>query len=131
MKDIVFRPGFKKDWKKLEKKHYPKQELLDVIQILLVAIVSVFGWNVEGTQAPAQTVFDLPNETPGLQQNGDSVLHDGIQCIQVNINGNDIYFPRDGHQPTTSEAVEYSCANIDNRKKIPNSQKIVDDISKL
>ena len=34
MKDIVFRPGFLKDWKKLEKKHYPKQELLDVIQIL-------------------------------------------------------------------------------------------------
>ena len=34
MKDIVFRPGFKKDWKKLEKKHYPKQELLDVIQVL-------------------------------------------------------------------------------------------------
>ncbi len=34
MKGIIFRTGFLKDWKKLEKKHYKKQELLDVIQIL-------------------------------------------------------------------------------------------------
>ena len=30
-----------------------------------------------------------------------------------------IYFPADGHQPTTPEAVEYSCANVDNREDSP------------
>jgi len=30
-----------------------------------------------------------------------------------------IYFPADGSQPTTPEAVEYSCANIDNRESSP------------
>ncbi|MDR1391379.1 MAG: hypothetical protein LBI95_03375, partial [Holosporales bacterium] len=30
-----------------------------------------------------------------------------------------IYFPADGSQPTTPEAVEYSCANIDNRENSP------------
>jgi hypothetical protein len=30
-----------------------------------------------------------------------------------------IYFPRDGHQPTTAEAVRYSCANVDNRENSP------------
>ncbi|MDR2067760.1 MAG: hypothetical protein LBP41_02105 [Holosporaceae bacterium] len=30
-----------------------------------------------------------------------------------------IYFPADGHQPTTPEAVAYSCANIDNRENSP------------
>ncbi len=34
MKDIVFRSGFLKDWKRLEKKRYQKQELLGMIQIL-------------------------------------------------------------------------------------------------
>lgn len=34
MKDVIFRSGFLKDWKKLERKRYSKQELLDVIQIL-------------------------------------------------------------------------------------------------
>lgn len=34
MKDIIFRSGFLRDWKKLERKHYKKQELLDVIQKL-------------------------------------------------------------------------------------------------
>ncbi|MDR2067536.1 MAG: hypothetical protein LBP41_00925 [Holosporaceae bacterium] len=30
-----------------------------------------------------------------------------------------IYFPEDGHQPTTAEAVAWSCANIDNREDSP------------
>ncbi|MDR0678272.1 MAG: hypothetical protein LBF44_01900 [Holosporaceae bacterium] len=33
--------------------------------------------------------------------------------------GFNIFFPADGHQPTTPEAVEYSCANIDNRENSP------------
>lgn len=34
MKEAIFRPGFLKNWKKLEKKHYNKQELMEVIRIL-------------------------------------------------------------------------------------------------
>ncbi len=34
MKKLSVDPAFLKDWKKLEKKHYKKQELLDVVQIL-------------------------------------------------------------------------------------------------
>lgn len=34
MKDVIFRSGFLKDWKRLERKHYKKQELLDMIQTL-------------------------------------------------------------------------------------------------
>ena len=30
-----------------------------------------------------------------------------------------IYFPKNGHQPITVEAVRYSCANIDNRESSP------------
>lgn len=33
MKKLSVDPAFIKDWKKLEKKHYKKQELLDVVQI--------------------------------------------------------------------------------------------------
>ena len=34
MKEVVFRPGFLKNWKRLEKKRYSKQELLSIIQML-------------------------------------------------------------------------------------------------
>ena len=34
MKEIVANPAFLKDWKKLEKKHYDKQALLTVVQLL-------------------------------------------------------------------------------------------------
>lgn len=34
MKNLVVESAFLKDWKKLDKKHYKKQELLDVIRML-------------------------------------------------------------------------------------------------
>ena len=34
MKEAFFRPGFLKNWKKLEKKRYNKQELMEILQIL-------------------------------------------------------------------------------------------------
>ncbi len=34
MKNLVVESAFLKDWKKLEKKHYKRQELLDVIRML-------------------------------------------------------------------------------------------------
>ena len=37
-------------------------------KILLIAIISVFAGNVEGAQAAAQTIFDLPKNTPGLMK---------------------------------------------------------------
>lgn len=40
-----------------------------------------------------------------------------LKCLLVN--NHVIEFPIDGHQPTTPEAVEYSCANIDNRPDSP------------
>lgn len=38
---------------------------------------------------------------------------------QPNLNDHNIYFSTDGHQPTTQEAVAWSCANIDNRENSP------------
>ncbi|MCR5224725.1 MAG: hypothetical protein K6C34_01455 [Alphaproteobacteria bacterium] len=85
------------------------------------------------------TVFDLPSNTPGLRiGNTQNKIVNGIpdkECIHVivpdtpaakargvatamQLAGN-IYFPADGRQPTTPEAVEYACANIDNREDSP------------
>ncbi len=53
-----------------------------------------------------------PNNANALFQNATVV--NPIPANEVNI-----YFPTDGSQPTTPEAVEYSCANIDNRENSP------------
>ena len=34
MKDLIVESAFLKDWKRLEKKNYNKQDLLDVVQML-------------------------------------------------------------------------------------------------
>lgn len=116
------------------------------VRILLIAIVGVLGLDVEGTQpqASVQTVFDLPANTPGLMKNGDCplliekritgkknrcvfvIVPDTAADKKLKTDGGNIldsmnykgciYFPADGTQPTTKEAVEYSCANIDNRE---------------
>lgn len=107
-------------------------------KILLITIIAVLTGNTEGAQT-ARTVFDLPEDTPGLRigntQNKTINNIPDQECIHVivprtpavcavgvaqamNMEGN-IYFPADGTQPTTEEAVKYSCANIDNREDSP------------
>lgn len=41
------------------------------------------------------------------------------QMDQIIACSGNIYFPRNGRQPTTQEAVKYSCANIDNTPESP------------
>lgn len=115
-------------------------------KILFIAIIGLLGWNTEGMIAPspAQTVFDLPNDTPGLMPDKQKKKVCGVDkdCVHVIVLGSraqialhngdiyddlyeametegNIYFPADGHQPTTLEAVQYSSANIDNRENSP------------
>lgn len=116
-------------------------------KILLVAIIAVFAGNAEGMNPPAQTVFDLPLETPGLVKNGicpllikKKILGKKTPCVFIIVPntvadkrlkadggnildsmdcGGNIYFPADGTQPTTPEAVEYSFSNVDNREDSP------------
>ena len=45
MKEVVFRPGFLKNWKRFEKKRYSKQELLSIIQML--KMMNIFQLNIE------------------------------------------------------------------------------------
>ena len=100
-----------------------------ILKVFLIAIVGLVVESADGTQpqAQSQTVFDLPNDTPGLMKNADDSLSTQQQtvcgqpkdCVHVIVNGNNIYFPADGTQPTTPEAVEYSCANVDNREDSP------------
>ncbi len=89
-------------------------------------------------------VLDLPDNTPGLQQqeqnksiNGiaapckhiivpgtkaDERLFEsalGVDPIELEKDEGNIYFPCNGVQPTTEEAAEYSCANVDNTLDSP------------
>ncbi len=93
-------------------------------------------------------VLDLPigpNGTPGLVELAGALVFarndvnnvPNVTCLHVIIpntpadlarnisipaakqQAGNIYFPRNGVQPTTPEAVEYSCANIDNRENSP------------
>ena len=93
----------------------------------------VSAWTMDAGAANVQpqpaTVFDLPDETPGLQVIEDplGMLHPDLSYQQINAVGAfcvhvivpdtnpaaHIYFPRDGRQPTTEEAVVWSCANVD------------------
>ena len=119
-----------------------------MLKVLLITVVGLFVGNVDGTQSQPQTIFDLPDNTPGLmkdKQNKDvcgqqkacvHVIVPGSEAEQTFLLGNsaddefeaiesasykhgNIYFPADGTQPTTEEAVEYSCANVDNREDSP------------
>ena len=121
---------------------------MKIIQKIL--FIAILGWcigNTEEMQAQASTLFDLPDNTPGLRRIGNQdllierkILNIKKRCLLVIIPGTaaesainqdggnllsamkkqgNIYFPADGTQPTTPEAVEYSCANIDNRENSP------------
>ena len=49
-----------------------------------------------------------------------NIVHGNLNHQQPPQNAEtNIYFPLDGHQPTTPEAVSWSCANIDNREDSP------------
>ena len=97
----------------------------------------LFIANANGAQAPQQTKFDLPDDTPGLMidKQNQSVCGKMKECVHVVVpktdaeralkreyyddvieataNNGNIYFPADGTQPTTEEAGRYSCANVD------------------
>ncbi len=105
------------------------------VKFLCIAILGIVVVNAECAQ---QTVFDLPNNTPGLRINIQNKVVNNTQnqrCLHIivpeteaaaandvmnamNLDGN-IYFPADGSQPTTHEAVKYSCANVDNSPSSP------------
>lgn len=84
------------------------------IRILLIAITGTLSWGLEGmqTRANERTVFDLPpTEYWGLGEQittGDDAL---LYCILKDNRA--IIFPVDGRQPTTENAVQWSCATVD------------------
>jgi hypothetical protein len=106
-------------------------------------IIAVFVFICFDEGNSSATVLDLLVDTPGLQVANQNQIVDNVQdtrCIHVivpgtrademvntdnggfyaaiNCEGN-IHFPTNGVQPTTPEAVEYSCANIDNQENSP------------
>lgn len=123
------------------------------VKIFFIAIISIVAGNSEcmmdTVATTAQTVFDLPDNTPGLMKCKQikKVCGQDKECVHVIVPGTDaenayndrrlrplnakeradyatskignIYFPSDGTQPSTPEAVEYSCANINNREDSP------------
>lgn len=105
-------------------------------KLLLIVVVGVLIGNEYGAAAP-MPILDLPDKTPGLQYDEQIKRVTGVDTLCVHVivpntpaaNLNDladqlvapgnIYFPVNGVQPTTPEAVEYSCANVDNREDSP------------
>lgn len=92
-----------------------------MLKVLLIAIVGLFVGNVKATTqaqqlAQPKTAFDLPpTEVYDL---GEQIKVNGmLKCLLKN--NYVIEFPLDGHQPTTEEAVKYSCANVDNGEDSP------------
>lgn len=85
--------------------------------VVIVAVLSGQGW-------PATRV-DFPNGTPGYLGEKEAsqyirIKHalEGQKFIHIRImpSGDSIYFPADGRQPTTEQAVEWSCATINDPK---------------
>ena len=72
------------------------------------------GYNAAGPNNLRYVYFTVFN--PGEVEDGNF-----IHAVRRNPNQADknIFFPMDGHQPTTPEAVSWSCANIDNREDSP------------
>lgn len=88
---------------------------------------SIAAGNVHGALQPKlydNPIAGAPNKRcvyfsifqPGEVEDGNFVH---AVARNPHINDNNIYFPTDGTQPTTPEAVQYSCANIDNRENSP------------
>jgi hypothetical protein len=85
------------------------------------------------------TLATLPGNTPHRVGENISGVHgattanDQFTHVQIPTPGGaaanvDIYFPIDGHQPTTPNAVVWSCANIDNRENSPITELVYDDV---
>ena len=95
--------------------------VMNILRLFVIAVFCIFTGIVNGMQ----TVFDLPvteihdiYDRQYRMDNKNQVLeHDdyGDEFVAVAIKGCNavLYFPSDGRQPTTEEAVEWSCANAD------------------
>jgi hypothetical protein len=124
------------------------QKILFIVMIgVFTRNVDVNGMIPGGGGGAPPPVLDLPggvNGTPGLQGPRQNRMVNGVNAscyhivvpntpADIALNGGvnnaarvaamaadgNIYFPRNGVQPTTPEAVQYSCANIDNRENSP------------
>ena len=63
-----------------------------------------------GAPNAACVYFTVTNN--GNPNNANHVFQNAVIVNPVPASERNIYFPMDGHQPTTPEAVEYSCANV-------------------
>lgn len=117
-------------------------QLVRMLFVAIVGVLG-FNVEGMQPQASVQTCFDLPADTPGLMSDKQTqkVCGGDKECVHIIVpkseaegayhdsklkplnakervdyatskKGN-IYFPADGTQPTTEEAVKYSCANVE------------------
>jgi len=111
--------------------------LMSSFKKIAAIFIVVSAWAMDAGAADVQpqpeTVFDLPANTPGLfvadplqpPAMDNQIFHvdgfgNGVHVIVPDTNpAAHIYFPVDGRQPTTEEAVVWSCANVDNREHSP------------
>lgn len=113
---------------------------MEIMNFRKIAAVFAFAVAIIGNTVAA--VLDLPANTPGLRHQHQNQNVNGVNtpCIHIivpesqaeirqntddggfdaaiNSDGN-IYFPTNGVQPTTEEAVILSCANVDNTPTSP------------
>ena len=113
-----------------------------LIAIIGLVVENVEATTQAQQLAQPKTVFDLPPDTPGLMKDKQNKTVCGQQkeCVHIIVPGSEaeqtfllgnsaddefeaiesasykhgnIYFSADGTQPTTEEAGQYACANID------------------
>ncbi|MDR1333699.1 MAG: hypothetical protein LBJ71_00575, partial [Holosporaceae bacterium] len=98
-------------------------------------ITTLFIFIVASVVSTFAAVLDLPANIPGRQEIEDPFREMQPDTVYKQVNGQGtfcehvivpntnpeahVYFPINGVQPTTPEAVEYSCANVDNREDSP------------
>ncbi|MDR0677098.1 MAG: hypothetical protein LBF57_00225, partial [Holosporaceae bacterium] len=73
------------------------------------------GWNALNNNLEYVYFTVIPNAPVAAAQ----FINPAVVTPIANPADFNIFFPADGSQPTTPEAVEYSCANIDNRENSP------------
>jgi hypothetical protein len=79
---------------------------------------------ISKTLAPekGRYIYFTVNSTIGTTTLVPLNLHDRAQIVKKispHESETNIYFPSNGRQPTTAEAIKWSCANIDNRENSP------------
>jgi hypothetical protein len=89
---------------------------------LLNALQRYYSFLTTLATLPANTPHYAGENITGVH--GASTVNDQFTHIQIPMPGGaaanvNIYFPIDGHQPTTPNAVVWACANIDNREHSP------------